>query len=158
LIDADFTKTAALMTREWYMHPNGQLPAYEWAGDVNPGTTARRAYKVEMKRRGRATEVSRASFQVDAQFTWWVNRKDADGRNVFQGGFLTSTTSASSMQRAAAHRRAYRAVRWHQLMGMYCLNMLAIALELAIDNSATRMSPQILRALLYISYAMNNGR
>ncbi|HSQ13635.1 MAG TPA: hypothetical protein VLM90_11465 [Candidatus Deferrimicrobium sp.] len=95
VVDSDFAKEQLLlMTREWYMHPNGQLPAYEWAfGDVNPPVhawAAWRVYKVEMKRRGEGDRkfLERIFQKLMLNFTWWVNRKDADGRNVFQGGFL----------------------------------------------------------------------
>ena len=82
------------MLREWYMHPNGQLPAYEWAfGDVNPPVhawAAWRVYKIEKKRRGVGDRefLERIFHKLLLNFTWWVNRKDAEGRNVFQGGFL----------------------------------------------------------------------
>ena len=95
LVDPDFAKEQlVLMTREWYMHPNGQLPAYEWAfGDVNPPVhawAAWRVYKVEKKRCGKADRkfLERVFQKLLLNFTWWVNRKDAEGRNVFQGGFL----------------------------------------------------------------------
>ena len=82
------------MLREWYMHPNGQLPAYEWAfGDVNPPVhawAAWRVYKIDKKRRGVGDRafLQRIFHKLLLNFTWWVNRKDAEGRNVFQGGFL----------------------------------------------------------------------
>jgi hypothetical protein len=95
LVDSDFAKEQLLlMLREWYMHPNGQLPAYEWAfGDVNPPVhawAAWRVYKIEKKRRGVGDRefLARVFQKLLLNFTWWVNRKDAEGRNVFQGGFL----------------------------------------------------------------------
>src|ERR1044072_589164 len=95
LVDSDFAKEQLLlMLREWYMHPNGQLPAYEWAfGDVNPPVhawAALRVYKIEQKRRGVGDTVflKRVFQKLLLNFTWWVNRKDADGMNIFQGGFL----------------------------------------------------------------------
>ena len=84
-----------LLTREWYMHPNGQLPAYEWAfGDVNPPVHAWAAWRVYRDRpqaltgHGDLAFLERVFHKLLLNFTWWVNRKDADGRNIFQGGFL----------------------------------------------------------------------
>ncbi|HTM51058.1 MAG TPA: hypothetical protein VL285_20320, partial [Bryobacteraceae bacterium] len=95
LVDSEFAKQQLLlMTREWYMHPNGQLPAYEWAfGDVNPPVhawAAWRVYKIDKKRRGKGDRafLARIFQKLLLNFTWWVNRKDSEGRNVFQGGFL----------------------------------------------------------------------
>ncbi|HEY0386204.1 MAG TPA: hypothetical protein VGC64_09350, partial [Pyrinomonadaceae bacterium] len=95
LVDSDFAKEQlVLMLREWYMHPNGQLPAYEWAfGDVNPPVhawAAWRVYKIEEKRRGKGDRefLQRVFHKLLLNFTWWVNRKDAEGNNIFQGGFL----------------------------------------------------------------------
>lgn len=93
LVDPDFAKEQlVLLLREWYMHPNGQLPAYEWAfGDVNPPVhawAAWRVYKIEKKRTGRGDQVflERVFHKLLLNFTWWVNRKDTEGRNIFQGG------------------------------------------------------------------------
>ena len=101
LVDSDFAKgQLVLMTREWYMHPNGQLPAYEWAfGDVNPPVHAWATWRVfQMDRKRRRSEkpddpgdlefLERVFHKLMLNFTWWVNRKDAAGRNIFQGGFL----------------------------------------------------------------------
>ena len=95
LVDSDFAKEQlVLMLREWYMHPNGQIPAYEWAfGDVNPPVhawAAWRVYKIDKKRSGKGDRAFLAARlpQTLLNFTWWVNRKDADGMNIFQGGFL----------------------------------------------------------------------
>ncbi|HEY1268604.1 MAG TPA: glucosidase, partial [Candidatus Binatia bacterium] len=95
LVDADFGKEQLkLMLRDRYMHPNGQIPAYEWAfGDVNPPVHAWaswRVYKVEKKRRGKGDRefLQRVFHKLLLNFTWWVNRKDASGMNIFQGGFL----------------------------------------------------------------------
>src|ERR1041385_7050975 len=95
LVDSTFAKEQlVLMLREWYMHPNGQIPAYEWAfGDVNPPVhawAAWRVYKIEKKRRGAGDTVflKRVFQKLLLNFTWWVNRKDADGMNIFQVGFL----------------------------------------------------------------------
>ena len=96
LVDPDFAKQQlVLLLREWYMHPNGQIPAYEWAfGDVNPPVhawAAWRVYKIDKKRTRQAATASSSSASSTScclNFTWWVNRKDAEGKNVFQGGFL----------------------------------------------------------------------
>ncbi|HBH78543.1 MAG TPA: glucosidase, partial [Nitrospira sp.] len=95
LVDSTFAKEQlVLMLREWYMHPNGQIPAYEWAfGDVNPPVhawAAWRVYKIEKRLRGKGDRVflARIFQKLLLNFTWWINRKDADGRNIFQGGFL----------------------------------------------------------------------
>ena len=95
LVDAEFAKEQlVLMLREWYMHPNGQIPAYEWAlGDVNPPVHAWatwRVYKIDKKRKGKGDRefLQRVFHKLLLNFTWWVNRKDASGMNIFQGGFL----------------------------------------------------------------------
>ena len=95
LIDPDFAKEQLLLLlREWYMHPNGQLPAYEWNfSDVNPPVHAWavwRIYKIEEKHSGRRDRsfLERAFHKLLLNFTWWVNRKDSEGNNIFQGGFL----------------------------------------------------------------------
>jgi hypothetical protein len=95
MLDPDFAKQQLLLlVREWYMHPNGQLPAYEWAfSDVNPPVhawAAWRVYKIERRLTGRADRdfLERVFHKLLLNFTWWVNRKDMDGNNVFQGGFL----------------------------------------------------------------------
>ena len=95
LVDPDFAKDQLLLlTREWYQHPNGQLPAYEWSfSDVNPPVhawAALRVYKIDRRVNGKPDrDFLRRIFQkLLLNFTWWVNRKDTEGRNVFQGGFL----------------------------------------------------------------------
>ena len=113
------------MLREWYMHPNGQIPAYEWAfGDVNPPVhawAAWRVYKIEQQRTRRgaiAAFLEQVFHKLLLNFTWWVNRKDAEGKNIFQGGFLgLDNIGVFDRSRAAAHRRPHRAVRRHQLDG-----------------------------------------
>jgi hypothetical protein len=165
LVDADFAKEQLiLMTREWYMHPNGQLPAYEWAfGDVNPPVhawAAWRVYKVEKKRRGEGDRkfLERIFQKLLLNFTWWVNRKDAEGRNVFQGGFLgldnIGVFDRSAPLPTGGHIEQSDATSW---MGMYCLNMLAIALELAKNNSAYEdVASKFFEHFVYICEAMNN--
>jgi hypothetical protein len=165
IVDADFAKEQLLlMTREWYMHPNGQLPAYEWAfGDVNPPVhawAAWRVYKVEKKRRGEGDRkfLERIFQKLLLNFTWWVNRKDAEGRNVFQGGFLgldnIGVFDRSAPLPTGGHIEQSDATSW---MGMYCLNMLAIALELARENSVYEdVASKFFEHFVYICEAMNN--
>ena len=165
LVDPDFAKEQLiLMTREWYMHPNGQLPAYEWAfGDVNPPVhawAAWRVYKVEKKRRGNGDRkfLERIFQKLLLNFTWWVNRKDAEGRNIFQGGFLgldnIGVFDRSAPLPTGGHIEQSDATSW---MGMYCLNMLAIALELARENSAYEdVASKFFEHFVYICDAMNN--
>jgi len=165
IIDCDFAKEQLLlMTREWYMHPNGQLPAYEWAfGDVNPPVhawAAWRVYKVEMKRRGEGDRkfLERIFQKLMLNFTWWVNRKDADGLNVFQGGFLgldnIGVFDRSAPLPTGGLIEQSDGTSW---MGMYCLNMLAIALELAKENPAYEdVASKFFEHFVYICDAMNN--
>jgi hypothetical protein len=165
LVDPDFAKEQLmLMVREWYMHPNGQLPAYEWAlGDVNPPVhawAAWRVYKIEKKRRGVGdrTFLQRIFHKLMLNFTWWVNRKDAEGRNVFQGGFLgldnIGVFDRSAPLPTGGHIEQADGTGW---MGMYCLNLLAIALELAHDDPAYEdVASKFWEHFLYIAAAMNN--
>ena len=115
---------APAAAREWYMHPNGQLPAYEWAfGDVNPPVQAWAA--CGSTNRPRATGgvgdfgfLERVFQKLMLNFTWWVNRKDAEGRNIFQGGFLgLDNIGLFDRSSAAADRWIYRPVRRHRLDG-----------------------------------------
>jgi hypothetical protein len=166
LVDSDFAKEQLiLMLREWYMHPNGQLPAYEWAfGDVNPPVhawAAWRVYKVEKKRRGGHGDMKfleRVFHKLLLNFTWWVNRKDAEGKNVFQGGFLgldnIGVFDRSAPLPTGGHIEQSDATSW---MGMYCLNMLAVALELArYDSAYEDVASKFFEPFVYICRAMNN--
>jgi mannosylglycerate hydrolase MGH1-like protein len=165
LVDSDFAKEQlTLMLREWYMHPNGQLPAYEWAfGDVNPPVhawAAWRVYKLEKKRRGKGDRkfLESVFHKLLLNFTWWVNRKDAEGRNVFQGGFLgldnIGVFDRSAPLPTGGHIEQSDGTSW---MGMYCLNMLAIALELARENRAYEgVASKFFEHFVYICRAMNN--
>ena len=158
LIDPDFAKRQLiLMTREWYMHPNGQLPAYEWAfGDVNPPVhawAAWRVYKLDAEQKGKPDRafLENIFHKLLLNFTWWVNRKDADGNNIFQGGFL-GLDNIGVFDRSAAlpiegHIDQADGTAW---MGFYCLIMLEIALELAKENpvyqdTATKFFEHFLR-------------
>jgi hypothetical protein len=165
LIDPDFAKQQLiLLVREWYMHPNGQLPAYEWNfGDVNPPVhawAAWRVYKIEQKHFGRKDQrfLERVFHKLLLNFTWWVNRKDMGGNNVFEGGFLgldnIGVFDRSAELPTGGHIEQSDATSW---MGMYCLNMLVIALELAKDNPAYEdVASKFLEHFVYISRAMNS--
>jgi hypothetical protein len=142
LIDSDFAKRQlVLMAREWYMHPSGQLPAYEWQfGDANPPVhawAAWRVYKIDAKQSGRAdrTFLEGIYHKLLLNFTWWVNKKDDEGKNVFQGGFLgldnISVFNRSEPLPTGGHIDQSDGTAW---MGFYCLVMLKISLELAVNN------------------------
>ena len=144
LIDPDFAKEQLiLLLREWYMNPNGQLPAYEWAfGDVNPPVhawAAWRVYKIERRVRGVADRgfLEKVFHKLLLNFTWWVNRKDPEGMNIFQGGFLgldnIGVFDRSAPLPTGGHLEQSDGTSW---MAMFCLNMLAIALELAKEDPA----------------------
>ncbi len=164
LVDPAFAKDQlVLMLREWYLHPNGQLPAYEWAlGDVNPPVhawAAWRVYKIDKKRSGAGDRVflERVFQKLLLNFTWWVNRKDAGGNNVFQGGFLgldnIGVFDRSTQLPTGGHLEQSDGTSW---MAMYCLNMLAIAMELARVNPAYEdLASKFWEHFLYIAYAMN---
>jgi hypothetical protein len=165
MVDPEFAKRQlVLLLREWYMHPNGQLPAYEWAfGDVNPPVhawAARRVYELERERTGRAdrTFLERIFHKLLLNFTWWVNRKDAEGRNVFQGGFLgldnIGVFDRSRMLPVEGHLDQSDGTAW---MGMFCLEMLAIALELARGDPAYEdVCTKFFEHFLYIAGALND--
>ena len=165
LVDPDFAKDQLrLLVREWYMHPNGQIPAYEWAyGDVNPPVhawAAWRVYKIEKRLRGKADRIWLAKIfhKLLLNFTWWVNRKDAEGRNIFQGGFLgldnIGVFDRSAPLPTGGHIDQSDGTSW---MGMYCLNMLAIALELAQHDPAYGdMASKFFEHFVYISHAINH--
>jgi len=165
LVDPDYAKEQLiLLLREWYMHPNGQLPAYEWAfGDVNPPVhawAAWRVYKIERRVRGVADRafLERIFHKLLLNFTWWVNRKDPDGRNIFQGGFLgldnIGVFDRSAPLPTGGHLEQSDGTSW---MGMYCLNMLAIALELAKDDQAYEdVASKFFEHFVHIAHAMND--
>jgi hypothetical protein len=165
LVDPDFAKAQLILfLREWYMHPNGQIPAYEWAfGDVNPPVhawAAWRVYKIDRRLRGKADRafLERIFHKLLLNFTWWVNRKDAEGNNIFQGGFLgldnIGVFDRSAPLPTGGHLEQSDGTSW---MGMYCLNMLAIALELARDNPAYEdVASKFFEHFVYIAHAMHN--
>jgi len=164
MIDPEFAKKQLLLlTREWYMHPNGQLPAYEWAfGDVNPPVhawAAWRVYKIEKKMHGTADRLflERVFQKLLLNFTWWVNRKDTEGNNIFQGGFLgldnIGIFDRSQVLPTGGFIEQSDGTSW---MAMYCLNLLTIALELAQHNpSYEDIASKFFEHFLYISEAMN---
>ena len=164
-IDAEFAKEQLiLLLREWYMHPNGQIPAYEWAfGDVNPPVhawAAYRVYKIEQQLTGKGDRdfLERIFQKLLLNFTWWVNRKDYEGQNVFQGGFLGLDNIGVFDRNIAlpngSHIEQSDGTSW---MGMYCLNMLTIALELALENrDYSDIASKFFEHFIYIAHAMND--
>jgi hypothetical protein len=165
LVDSDFAKEQlTLLLREWYMHPNGQLPAYEWAfSDVNPPVHAWavwRVYKIEKKRRGVGDRafLARAFHKLLLNFTWWVNRKDAEGKNVFEGGFLgldnIGVFDRSRPLPTGGHLEQSDGTSW---MAMYSLNLLAIAMELASEDPTYEdVASKFWEHFIYIAHAMTN--
>jgi hypothetical protein len=165
LIDPHFAKSQLdLIVREWYQHPNGQIPAYEWCfGDVNPpviGWAAWRVYKIEEKQSGRGDRafLETVFHKLLINFTWWVNRKDRSGRNIFEGGFL-GLDNIGVFDRSApfpdgSHLEQSDGTSW---MGMFCLNMMRIALELARTNPVyENIATKFFEHFLSIAGAMNN--
>jgi hypothetical protein len=165
LIDPEFAKEQlVLMTREWYMHPNGQLPAYEWAlGDVNPPVhawAAWRVYKIDKKRNGRGDRkfLERVFHKLMLNFTWWVNRKDAEGNNIFEGGFLgldnIGVFDRSAPLPTGGSIEQSDGTSW---MAMFTLNLLAIAMELAREDPVYEdVASKFWEHFIYIAHAMNN--
>lgn len=165
MVDPDFAKRQLdLLTREWYMHPNGQIPAYEWAfGDVNPPVHAWatwRVYQIDRKQNGRGDLLflERVFQKLLLNFTWWVNRKDAEGNNIFQGGFLGLDNIGvfdRNMPLEGARIEQSDGTSW---MAMYSLNLLKIAFELAHHNKAYEdIASKFFEHFLYISAAMDRS-
>ncbi|HEY3969325.1 MAG TPA: glucosidase [Planctomycetaceae bacterium] len=166
LVDAKFAKSQlVLLTREWNMHPNGQLPAYEWNfSDVNPPVhawAAWRVFQIDRKIRGDGGDrafLERVFHKLLLNFTWWVNRKDVNGRNIFQGGFLgldnIGVFDRSAPLPSGGHINQADGTSW---MAMYCLNMLRIAIELALDNPVYQdIASKFFEHFLHIAEAMTN--
>jgi hypothetical protein len=171
LVDAEFAKSQLdLFTREWYQHPNGQLPAYEWNfSDVNPpvlGWAAWRVFQIDRKQphetnphdKGDVLFLERVFHKLLLNFTWWVNRKDFEGNNVFQGGFLgldnIGVFDRSAPLPTGGHIEQSDGTSW---MGMYSLNLMKIALELAQHNPVYEdIATKFFEHFLYIADAMNN--
>ncbi len=164
LVDPEWAKRQLiLLLREWYMHPNGQIPAYEWAfSDVNPPVHAWacwRVYKITRNVTGRADTdfLEKVFHKLLLNFTWWVNRKDTDGNNVFQGGFLgldnIGVFDRSQPLPTGGHMEQADGTAW---MGMFCLNMLAMALELARTKPAYEdVATKFFEHFIYIADAIN---
>ncbi|MCA9945636.1 MAG: hypothetical protein KC449_19275 [Anaerolineales bacterium] len=164
LVDPEWAKRQLiLLLREWYMHPNGQIPAYEWAfDDVNPPVHAWacwRVYKITRNVTGQADTdfLEKVFHKLLLNFTWWVNRKDADGNNVFQGGFLgldnIGVFDRSQPLPVGGHIEQADGTAW---MGMFCLNMLAMALELARTKPAYEdVATKFFEHFIYIADAIN---
>lgn len=165
MVDPEWAKRQLiLLLREWYMHPNGQIPAYEWNfSDVNPPVhawAAWRVYKITRNITGKADTIflERVFQKLLLNFTWWVNRVDPEGNNIFQGGFL-GLDNISVFNRSAAlptggFMQQADGTAW---MGMYSLNMLAIALELARTHPAYEdVATKFFEHFIYIANAMHN--
>ena len=165
LIDPDFAKAQlVLFLREWYMKPNGQLPAYEWNfSDVNPPVhawAAWRVYKIasRIQKKPDRTFLERVFHKLLLNFTWWVNRKDPQGKNVFEGGFLgldnIGVFDRSQPLGPGSFIEQSDGTSW---MAMFCLDMLSMAMELAHDDPAYEdVASKFFEHFVYISQAMND--
>ncbi len=164
MIDPQFAKEQLILfLREWYMHPNGQLPAYEWAfGDVNPPVHAwscLQVYKMEKNKTGNGDIdfLKRVFQKLLINFTWWVNRKDHKGNNVFEGGFLgldnIGVFDRSNMIPGGGVLEQADGTAW---MAMYCLNMLEMALEIAQhDDTYEDVTTKFFEHFVYIAESLN---
>ena len=163
-IDPEFAKEQlVLLLREWYMHPNGQLPAYEFAfGDVNPPVHAWacwRVYKMTGARGERDRLFLERVFQkLLLNFTWWVNRKDPEGHNLFAGGFLgldnIGVFDRSKPLPTGGHLEQADGTAW---MAFYCNTMLSMALELASEDPAYEdVASKFFEHFIAIADAMNH--
>ena len=171
LLDADFAKhQLVVLTHEWYMHPNGKFPAYEWDFDnVNPPVhawAAWRVFQIDRKQRretdprdcGDVEFLERVYHKLLLNFTWWVNRKDELGKNIFQGGFLgldnIGVFDRNETQPAGGYINQADGTSW---VAMYCLNMLRIALELAQHNKVYEdIATKFFEHFLAIAQAINS--
>jgi hypothetical protein len=166
LIDPDFSKQQlTLLCEVWLMHPNGELPAYEWAfGDVNPPVHAWAAMRVFENDRnqnggpGDLAFLERIFHKLLLNFTWWVNRKDPEGLNLFEGGFLgldnIGLFDRSAPLPTGGHINQADGTAW---MAMFCLNMLRIAMELSQrDPVYEDMAIKFLEHFVYIARAMTD--
>jgi hypothetical protein len=168
LVDPAFAKKQLVtLTREWYMHPNGQLPAYEWAfDDVNPPVhawAALRLYRIEAARNGGVGDyrfLERVFQKLLMNFTWWVNRKDVAGRNIFQGGFLGLDNVGPFDRSAKLPPGSFLAQSdGSSWMGVYALNLLAISIELAkVENIYEDVASKFYAHFLIIADAINAQR
>ncbi|MFN7925057.1 MAG: glucosidase [Bryobacteraceae bacterium] len=165
VVDPDWAKRElSRFLREWYMHPNGQIPAYEWAfSDVNPPVhawAAWRVFKIDGKMSGQPDWdfLESVFHKLLMNFTWWVNRKDAAGDNIFEGGFLgldnIGVFDRSKPLPTGGFIEQSDGTSW---MAMYCLNMLRIALELSQKNPVYEdIASKFFEHFLFISSAMNS--
>ncbi|MEJ7644159.1 MAG: glucosidase [Chryseolinea sp.] len=166
MVDPEFAKRQlVLLTKEWYMHPNGQLPAYEWSfGDVNPpvhGWATWRVYKIDQKLqdgKGDRKFLEEVFHKLLLNFTWWVNRKDMNGNNIFQGGFLgmdnIGVFDRSAQLPTGGYIEQSDGTSW---MAMFTLNMLRMSLELAKENPTYQsLATKFFEHFLYIAGAMSN--
>jgi hypothetical protein len=159
-IDPDFAKRQLLLIlREWYMHPNGQIPAYEWNfSDVNPPVHAWAVWRVyEISGRRDTDFLKQAFLKLLINFTWWVNRKDESGNNLFSGGFLgldnIGAFDRSKPLPGGASLQQADGTAW---MGFYCTTMLRISLELAqVDSAYDSMASKFFEHFMNIADAMN---
>lgn len=165
LVDPGFAKRQlAILVREWYLHPNGAVPAYEWNfGDVNPPVFAwatLRLYKIEQRAAGAGDRkfLETMFHKLLLHFTWWVNRADSEGNNIFQGGFLgldnIGVFDRSSAVPGGGRLEQSDGTSW---MAMFSLNMMQIALELARTNQVyDNIASKFFEHFLAIAEAMNN--
>ncbi len=165
IIDPEFAKKQlVLLTKEWYMHPNGELPAYEWSfSDVNPPVHAWatwRVYKIDEKITGKGdiSFLEEVFHKLLLNFTWWVNIKDTEERNLFQGGFLgldnIGVFDRNSELPTGGFIEQADCTSW---MAMYCLNLLRISLELSRKNKVYQSTAtKFFEHFLYIAGAMVN--
>jgi hypothetical protein len=165
-IDPEFAKDQLLLLlNEWYMHPNGQMPAYEWNfSDVNPPVHAyavQRVYQIDKKLNGGKGDqefLERAMHKLMLNFTWWVNQKDSDGKNIFEGGFLgLDNISLFDRSHASHYQGKLEQADGTSWMAMFSLNLLRISLDLCEFNKVYQFTAtKFLEHFLYIAGAMNN--
>ncbi len=166
MVDPEFAKhQLLLLTKEWYMHPNGQLPAYEWTfSDVNPpvhGWATWRVYKIDQKLQGGKGDrkfLEEVFHKLLLNFTWWVNKKDHTGSNIFQGGFLgmdnIGVFDRSTQLPTGGYIEQSDGTSW---MAMFTLNMMRMALELAKENPTYQsLATKFFEHFLYIASAITN--
>jgi hypothetical protein len=158
-VDPEFAKEQLiLLCREWYMHPNGQLPAYEWAfGDVNPPVHAWAALRVfEIAGDDDVDFLERVFHKLLLNFTWWVNRKDSEGNNLFEGGFLGLDNIGAfdrSLLPVSGHLEQSDGTAW---MAMFCQNMLELAMRLADrDETYEDLAIKFFEHFALIAWALN---
>jgi hypothetical protein len=164
MLDSHFAKhQLLLLTKEWFMHPNGQFPAYEWSfDDVNPPVhawAAWRVYKIDENQHGQGdvTFLKGVFQKLLLNFTWWVNRKDRDGNNVFQGGFLGLDNIGVFDRSVASPNWVFEQADATAWMAMYSLNMMHISLELALHDSVYEdMATKFFEHFLYIAGSMES--